>query len=155
MKKHVHSRNRRRKKTVAQRKAAYARCIAAMHPSAMWDEEQLDERQFLMDALQPFHDTIVRALIPLYRDIFEGDDPANDPPEETVGYAVDLISDASTYDGFDDPIATAIHDIYRDGAEAGLRHVERAIEWYRAFDAQRRQAMVGGRSSEAAPKAST
>jgi hypothetical protein len=35
---------------------------------------------------------------------------------------------------------TAIHDIYRDGSEAGLRHVERAIEWYMAFDAQRRQA---------------
>jgi hypothetical protein len=29
----------------------------------------------------------------------------------------------------DDPIVAAIHDIYRDGAEAGLRHVERAIEW--------------------------
>ena len=35
---------------------------------------------------------------------------------------------------------TAIHDIYRDGAEAGLGHVERAIEWYMAFDAHRRQA---------------
>jgi hypothetical protein len=142
MKKRAHSHNRRRKKTVAQRKAAYARCVAG--PRVKWDEERGDERQFLMDALLPFRDTIVRALIPLYRDIFEGDDPADDPPEETVGYAVDLISDASTYDGFDYPIATAIHDIYRDGAEAGLRHVERAIEWYRAFDAQRRQAMVGG-----------
>jgi hypothetical protein len=52
-------------------------------------------------------------------------------------------------------IVTTIHDVYRDGAEAGLRHVDRAIEWHRAFDAQRRQVMVGGRSSEAAPKAST
>ena len=155
MKKHVRSHNRRRKKTVAQRKAAYARCVTAMRPGEKQFLMKLDEKQFLMDALQPFHDTIVRALIPLYRQIFEGDEPANDPPEETVGYAVDLISDASTYDGFDAPIAAAIHDIYRDGAEAGLRHVERAIEWHMAFDAQRRQAIVGGRSSEAAPKAST
>jgi hypothetical protein len=102
MKKHVRSHNnRRRKKTVAQRKAAYARCVTAMRPGEKQFLMELDEKQFLMGALQPFHDTIVRALIPLYRDIFEGDDPANDPPEETVGYAVDLISDA-TYDGFDD-----------------------------------------------------
>jgi hypothetical protein len=35
-------------------------------------------------------------------------------------------------------IATAIHDVYRDGAEAALRHVERAIEWHAAFEAHRR-----------------
>jgi hypothetical protein len=83
-------------------------------------------------------------LIPLYRDIFEGDDPADDSLEETVAYAVDLISDASTYDHFDDPIATAIHEIYRDGAEAGLLHVERAIKWHMAFHAQRRVALEAG-----------
>jgi hypothetical protein len=38
----------------------------------------------------------------------------------------------------DDLIATAIHDVYRDGAEAALRHVERAIEWHAVFEAHRR-----------------
>ena len=145
MKKRVHSRNHRRKKTVAQRKAAHARCI-----TAPWGEKQFlrepDERQFLIDVLLPFRDAIVKAMAPHFHDAFEGDDPADDP--DLAPYAVDLIYDAGG-------IVTAIHDIYRDGAEAGLRHVERAIEWHMAFDAQRRQAIVGGRSSEAAPKAST
>jgi hypothetical protein len=145
MKKRVHSRNHRRKKTVAQRKAAHARCI-----TAPWGEKQFlrerDERQFLIDVLLPFRDAIVKAMAPHFHDAFEGDDPADDP--DLAPYAVDLIYDAGG-------IVTAIHDIYRDGAEAGLRHVERAIEWYSAFDAHRRQAMVGGHSSEAAPKAST
>ena len=145
MKKHVHSRNHRRKKTIAQRKAAHARRI-----TAPWGEKQFlrerDERQFLVDVLQPFRDAIVKAMAPHFHDAFEGDGPADDP--DLVPYAVDLIRDAGL-------TTTAIHDIYRDGAEAGLRHVERAIEWYSAFDAHRRQAMVGGRSSEAAPKAST
>ena len=44
--------------------------------------------------------------------------------------AIDLIHDAGRPFGTfndDDLIATAIHDVYRDGAEAALRHVERAI----------------------------
>jgi len=138
MKKRVHSRNHRRKKTVAQRKAAHARCI-----TAPWGEKQFlrepDERQFLIDVLLPFRDAIVKAMAPHFHNVFEEEDPADDP--DLVPYAVDLIHDAGG-------IVTATHDIYRDGAEAGLRHVERAIEWYRAFDAQRRQAMIGGRSSD-------
>jgi hypothetical protein len=133
MKKHVHRHNRRRKKTVAQRKAARVRCVAAMHPGDMAFFQRLDERQYLIDALQPFHEAIVRAMAPHFHDVFEGEDPADDP--DLVPYAVDLLQDAG--------LATiAIHDIYRDGAEAGLRHAERAIEWYRAFDADRRQAMT-------------
>jgi hypothetical protein len=145
MKKRVHSRNHRRKKTVAQRKAAHARCITAPSGEKQFLREQ-DERQFLVDVLQPFRDAIVKAIAPHFHNVFEGEAPADDP--DLVPYAIDLIHDAGG-------IVTAIHDIYRDGAEAGLRHVERAIEWYSAFDAHRRQAMVGGRSSEAAPKAST
>jgi hypothetical protein len=52
-------------------------------------------------------------------------------------YAVDLIRDAGL-------TTIAIHNIYRDGSEAGLRHVERAIEWYSAFDAQRRCGIFPG-----------
>jgi hypothetical protein len=37
-----------------------------------------------------------------------------------------------------DPLATAIHDVYRDGAEAALRHLGRAIELYATFEARRR-----------------
>jgi hypothetical protein len=70
-----------------------------------------------MDALLPFRDVITQTLIPLFQDIFEGEDPADDSPEETVAYAIDLIGDVTTCD---DPIAIAIHDIYRNGAEAGL-----------------------------------
>jgi hypothetical protein len=39
-----------------------------------------------------------------------------------------------------DPLATAIHDVYRDGAEAALRHLGRAIELYATFEARRRTA---------------
>jgi hypothetical protein len=126
MKKHVRSHNRRRKKTVAQRKAAYARCITAMRPGERQFLMELDEKQFLMDVLRPFRDAIVEAMAPDIRDVFEGEDPA-----EPVHYAGDLIHDAGG-------IVSAIHDIYRDGAEAGLRHVERAIEWHMAFHADRR-----------------
>jgi hypothetical protein len=35
LKKRIHSNNHRRKKTVAQQKAAYARCVAAMTPFAI------------------------------------------------------------------------------------------------------------------------
>ena len=131
MKKRVHSHNRRRKKTVAERKAARARAPLG---ERQFLREQ-DERQFLIDALQPFRDAIVKAMAPHFHDVFEGEDPADDP--DLVPYAVDLIRDAGL-------TTTAIDDIYRDGAEAGLRHVERAIEWYRAFDAHRQQAMVPG-----------
>ena len=37
-----------------------------------------------------------------------------------------------------DPLATAIHDVYRDGAEVALRHLGRAIELYATFEARRR-----------------
>jgi hypothetical protein len=37
-----------------------------------------------------------------------------------------------------DPLATAIHDVYRDGAEAALRHLGRVIEMYATFEARRR-----------------
>jgi len=121
MKKRVHSHNRRRKKTVAERKAARARAPLG---ERQFLREQ-DERQFLIDALQPFRDAIVKAMAPHFHDVFEGEDPADDP--DLVPYAVDLIRDAGL-------TTTAIDDIYRDGAEAGLRHVERAIEWYRAFN---------------------
>jgi hypothetical protein len=36
-----------------------------------------------------------------------------------------------------DPLATAIHDVYRNGAEAALRHLGRAIELYATFDTNR------------------
>ena len=92
----------------------------------------------MVDVLQPFRDAIVKAMAPHFPNVFEGEDPADDP--DLVPYAVDLIHDAGG-------IVTAIHDIYRDGAEAGLRHVERAIEWYMAFDAQRRVALEAGNQS--------
>jgi hypothetical protein len=99
---------------------------------------RLNEKEFLADVLRPFHDAIVKALAAHFHDVFEGEDPAEDP--ELIHYAIDLIHDAGRPFGTfidDDPIATAIHDVYRDGAEAALRHVERAIEWHAAFEAHR------------------
>jgi hypothetical protein len=100
---------------------------------------RINEKEFLADALQPFHNAIVKALTtPHYHDVFEGENPVDDP--ELIHYAIDLIHDAGrTFGTFidNDPIATAIHDVYRDGAEAALRHVERAIEWHAAFEAHR------------------
>jgi hypothetical protein len=95
-----------------------------------------DEKQFLMDVLRPFHAAIDRAMAPHFQDVFEGDDPA-----DAVQYAVDLINAAggpsdTFMDG--DPLATAIHDVYRDGAEAALRHLGRVIEMYATFEARRR-----------------
>jgi hypothetical protein len=100
---------------------------------------RLDEKEFLADVLRPFHDAIVKALAPHFHDVFEGEDPADDP--QLIHYAIDLIHDAGRpfgtfIDG--DLIATAIHDVYRDGAEAALRHLGRAIELYATFEARRR-----------------
>jgi len=70
---------------------------------------RINEKEFLADALQPFHNTIVKALAPHYHDVFEGENPADDP--ELIHYAIDLIHDAGrTFGTFidDDPIATAI-----------------------------------------------
>jgi hypothetical protein len=89
------------------------------------------EQEFLIDALRPFHATVTQALIPLYQAHFDGDNPANDP-EDAIGYAVDLISDAA--DDVDNRLALAINDVYRDGADAALPHVQRAIEWMTAFE---------------------
>jgi hypothetical protein len=100
---------------------------------------RLDEKEFLAGVLRPFHDAIVKALAPHFHDVFEGEDPADDP--ELIHYAIDLIHDAGRPFGTfidDDLIATAIHEVYCDGAAAALRHVERAIEWHAAFEAQRR-----------------
>ena len=100
---------------------------------------RLNEKEFLADVLRPFHDAIVKALAPHFHDVFEGEDPADDP--QLIHYAIDLIHDAGRPFGTfidDDLIATAIHDVYRDGAEAALRHVEWAIEWHAAFEAHRR-----------------
>jgi hypothetical protein len=96
---------------------------------------RLDEKEFLADVLRPFHDTIVKALAPHFHDVFEGDDPADDP--ELIHYAIDLIHDAGR------PFGT-----YRDGAEAALRHVERAIEWHAAFEAHRRTLVERRRQAE-------
>jgi hypothetical protein len=100
---------------------------------------RLNEKEFLADVLRPFHDAIVKALASHFHDVFDGEDPADDP--QLINYAIDLIHDAGRPFGTfidDDPIATAILDVYRDGAEAALRHVERAIEWHAAFEAHRR-----------------
>ena len=99
---------------------------------------RINEKEFLADVLRPFHDAIVKALAAHFHDVFEGEDPADDP--QLIHYAIDLIHDAGRPFGTfidDDLIATAIHDVYRDGAEAALRHVERAIEWHAAFEAHR------------------
>ena len=127
-----------------------AECEAMMHEARKGDfltragpstvrTPRLNEKEFLADVLRPFHDAIVKALAPHFHDVFEGEDPADDP--ELIHYAIDLIHDAGRPFGTfidDDLIATAIHDVYRDGAEAALRHVERAIEWHAAFEAHRR-----------------
>ena len=100
---------------------------------------RINEKEFLADVLQPFHGAIVKVLAPHFHDVFEGEDPADDP--QLIHYAIDLIHDAGRPFGTfidDDPIATAIHDLYRYGAEAVLRRVERAIEWHAAFEAHRR-----------------
>jgi hypothetical protein len=89
---------------------------------------RLNEKEFLADVLRPFHDALVKALAPHFHDVFEGEEPADDP--ELVHYAIDLIHDAGRPFGTfidADLIATAIHDVYRHGAEAALRHVERGL----------------------------
>jgi hypothetical protein len=163
-KQRLHNNNRRRKKTRAQRKAAYARCVASMCSSVQIAEDmdipfcgtpegridkwlkaggledgllrhtrQLgDERQFLKDAMQPFEAAIVQALIPHYRAVFDGEDPADSP--DAVGYAVDLIWDSGG-EG-EDSLAAAICAVYHAGAEAALPHLERAIQWHSAFEAR-------------------
>jgi hypothetical protein len=40
---------------------------------------RLNEKEFLADVLRPFHDAIVKALAPHFHDVFEGEDPADDP----------------------------------------------------------------------------
>jgi hypothetical protein len=132
LKKRVRHSNRRRKKTVAQRKAAYARCVASTRPLL----SMFDEKRFLRDALEPFQDTIIQSMAS-YFPAEEMGDLVNDP-EEAVAYAVDLIDDANL-------IATAVNDVYHEGAEAGLRHVEQAIEWRVAFD--KRRTAVSARTS--------
>jgi hypothetical protein len=97
---------------------------------------RLDEKEFLAGVLRPFHAAIDRAMAPHFQDVFEGEDP-----DDAVQYAVDLIDAAGgPSDTFmnNDPLATAIHDVYRDGAEAALRHLGRAIELYATFEARRR-----------------
>ena len=72
---------------------------------------RLNEKEFLADVLRPFHDAIVKALAPHFHDVFEGEDPADDP--DLIHYAIDLIHDAGRPFGTfidDDLIATAIHD---------------------------------------------
>src|SRR6516225_1284598 len=99
---------------------------------------RINEKEFLADVLRPFHAAIVKALASHFHDVFEGAAPADHP--QLIHYAIDLIHDAGRPFGTfidDDPIATAIHDIYRNGAEAALQHVERAIEWHAAFEAHR------------------
>ena len=100
------------------------------------EHNKRDEKQFLMDVLRPFHAAIDRAMTPHFQDVFNGDDPA-----DAVQYAVDLIHAAggpsNTFMDHD-PLATAIHDVYRDGAEAALRHLGRTIEMYATFEARRR-----------------
>jgi len=85
---------------------------------------RITEKEFLADVLRPFHGAIVKALASHFHDVFEGEDPADDP--QLIHYAIDLIHDAGRPFGTfidDDPIATAIQDVYRNGAEAALRHV--------------------------------
>jgi hypothetical protein len=87
---------------------------------------RLDEKEFLANVLRPFHDAIVKALAPHFDHVFEGEDPADDP--DLIRYAVNLISDAGD-ELFDEArVEAAIHDVYQNGAEAALRHVERAID---------------------------
>jgi len=99
---------------------------------------RINEKEFVAAVLRPFHGAIVKALASHFHDVFEGEDPADDP--QLIHYAIDLIHDAGRPFGTfidDDPIATAIHDVYSNGAEAALQHVERAIEWHAAFEAHR------------------
>jgi hypothetical protein len=95
--------------------------------SAKWECEQAkwrDEREFLIDVLRPHHSAITKVLVPLEVDLADGD-----LKEE---YAIDLIYDAEAAEGHD-PCAGVINDVYRDGAEAALAHIERAVLWRMAF----------------------
>jgi hypothetical protein len=70
---------------------------------------RINEKEFLADVLRPFHGAIVKALASHFHDVFEGEDPADDP--QLIHYAIDLIHDAGRPFGTfidDDPIATAI-----------------------------------------------
>jgi hypothetical protein len=92
---------------------------------AEWEREWAKwkcERGFLIDVLRPHHSAIAKALGPIEADLVHGD------PEEEIKYAVDLIRDAVNAEG-DDPIAATINNVYRDGAEAALAHIEQAVWW--------------------------
>jgi hypothetical protein len=93
--------------------------------SAEWNRELAkwgNEREFLIDVLRPHHSAIAKALVPIEADLVYGD------PEEDIKYAIDLIRDAVNVEG-DDPIAATINNVYRDGAEAALAQIERAVRW--------------------------
>ena len=49
---------------------------------------RITEKEFLADVLRPFHGAIVKALASHFHDVFEGEDPADDP--QLIHYAIDL-----------------------------------------------------------------
>jgi hypothetical protein len=128
MKKQVRRDNRRRKKTIAQQKADRTR-------NQFWFDEHLrikrDERKFLLDVLQPVEAVIAQTLAP-HLPTIQGDD-YDEVYEETIEYALDLIFDNEDED---DPYASVIRDVWRDGAEAALPHLESAIQWRLGFEAK-------------------
>lgn len=129
MKKSRRHDNRRKKKTVAERKEARARSErrADAEFAAFLAERALygDERSFLIEGLEPIRSTVEQDVLAYNPD---ADDDA-------FLLAVDLI-----YDNGDeaDPIAAAINAIYHDGPEAALPHLSRAIGWRIGFDAENR-----------------
>jgi hypothetical protein len=123
VKKRAHRDNRRRKKMVAQRKAARARAGLPVWPvPARFDAtaQHRDERKFLLDVLQPLKAAIAQVLVPHLPAIFEN------VLKEIVELALDLIFDNGDEA---DPYAAVIRDVYGDGAEAALPHLDRAIQW--------------------------
>lgn len=143
LKKHTRRDNRRRKKTVAQRKAARMRHAAAMTRLPDGFSRRGDEREFLLSVLQPIEAAIAQTLAPHLPDLHSGDDDVDEVYDEIVAYALDLIFNNEDED---DPYAAVIRDVYRDGAEAALPHLERAIQWNVAFE-RRRPSQVPLRAS--------
>src|SRR5262245_44520244 len=88
-----------------------------------------DEVRFLLAVLTPIASTIIDLVKPHHpADEF---DPDDNPDEDIIHYAIDLICDDENEP---DSLAAAINAGYRDGAEAILPFLERAIQWRLVFE---------------------
>jgi hypothetical protein len=139
MKKHVRRDNRRRKKTNTERKAARARAHSGRGALDRLDDEwnrrnNPEERRFLLGTLHSIGGAVAAVIRPHLPALLGEDYDDDDDIAEDIAFALDLIADNMDVA---EPYAAVIRDVWRDGAEAALPHLARAIQWHLDFHAQR------------------